>query len=63
VELKQMRSPVADQVNGRRITVRFNAQSRSASVVDENGKPIPSVTAYWFAWYAFHPDTQVFKAP
>lgn len=63
VELKQMRSPVADQVNGRRITVRFNAQSRSASVVDENGKPIPSVMAFWFAWHTFHPNTQVFKAP
>ena len=63
VELKKMPSPVADQVNGRRITVRFNAQSRSASVIDEQGKPIPTVMAFWFAWYAFHPGTQVFTPP
>lgn len=63
VELRKMPSPVADQVNGRRITVRFNAQSRSASVIDEQGKPIPTVMAFWFAWYAFHPDTQVFTPP
>jgi hypothetical protein len=63
IELKKVPSPVADQVNGRRITVRFNAQSRSASVIDEQGKPIPTVMAFWFAWYAFHPDTQVFTPP
>ena len=61
-ELKKVSSPVADQVNGQRVTVRYNAASR-ASVVDEQGKPIPSVTAFWFAWYAFHPDTEVFKMP
>lgn len=22
----------------------------------------PAVTAYWFAWYAFHPDTGVYYA-
>ena len=63
VELKKVPSPLVDRVNGRRVTVRVNAESRSASVVDENGRPIPSVTAFWFAWYAFHPDTQVFTPP
>ncbi len=62
-ELKKVSSPVTDQVNGQRVTVRFNATTRSASVIDEPGQQIPSVTAFWFAWYAFHPDTQVFKAP
>lgn len=62
-ELKKVSSPVDDQVNGQRVTVRYNAASRSVSVVDEQGKPIPSVTAFWFAWYAFHPDTQVFTSP
>jgi hypothetical protein len=62
-ELRKVPSPVDDQVNGQRVTVRYNAASRSASVVDEQGKPIPSVTAFWFAWYAFHPDTQVFTSP
>lgn len=63
LELKKVSTPVTDQVNGQRVTVRYNAASRSASVVDEQGKPIPSVTSFWFAWYAFHPDTLVFTAP
>ena len=63
LELKKVTAPVADQVNGRHVTVRFNATSRSASVVDGQGHPIPSVTAFWFAWYAFHPNTLVFTAP
>jgi hypothetical protein len=63
MELKKVSSPLVDHVNGRRLTVRFKAESRSASVADENGTPVPSLMAFWFAWYAFHPDTQVFTAP
>ncbi|MGE3151994.1 MAG: DUF3179 domain-containing protein [Nitrospiraceae bacterium] len=60
-ELKNTRPPIIDQVGGRSITIRFNRQSRSASVLDADGKPLPSIMAFWFAWYAFHPDTLVFK--
>jgi len=61
-ELQNTPSPIADQVAGRRITVRFNLDARSASIADENGTPLPSVTAFWFAWFAFHPKTLVFNA-
>jgi hypothetical protein len=44
------------------ITIHFNSQTHSASITDAGGKPLPSVMAYWFAWFAFHPDTQVFVA-
>lgn len=60
-ELRKARSPVSDKLGGRRITLHFDTRIRSASVTDGEGKPLPSVMAYWFAWYAFHPDTQVFK--
>jgi hypothetical protein len=62
-ELRKARSSLSDQVGGRSIRIQFNQQSRSASVLDADGKPIPSIMAFWFAWYAFHPDTQVFKGP
>lgn len=61
-ELKKVATPLVDQVGGRRITVHFNARARSASVTTADGTPAPSLMAYWFAWYAFHPDTEVFKA-
>ena len=62
-ELKKAGTLVGDQVGGRAIMVRFNQKSRSASVIDADGTPLPSIMAFWFAWYAFHPDTHVFTQP
>ncbi len=54
---------LTDQVNGRTIQVHFDREARSAWVTDEDERPLPSVMAFWFAWYAFHPDTQVYTVP
>lgn len=62
-EIKKVRSPISDQLGGQAITIHFNPQTRSASVTDADGKPLPSVMAYWFAWYTFHPKTEIFNAP
>lgn len=62
-ELKKVKTPLTDRVNGRTIQVHFNPRARSASITDGDGKSLPSMMAFWFAWYAFHPHTQIFKAP
>ena len=62
-ELKKADSPITDELGGHTVTIQVNHRARSASVTDTGGSLIPSVTAFWFAWYAFHPDTQVFKWP
>jgi|CXWL01.1.fsa_nt_gi hypothetical protein len=62
-EIKKVRSPLSDQIGGQAITIHFNPQTRSASVTDADGKPLPSVMAFWFAWYTFHPKTEIFNAP
>ncbi len=61
-ELEKASQPLTDQVNGQRVHIHFNPRANSASITDADGKPLPSMMAYWFAWYTFHPDTQVFKA-
>lgn len=61
-ELKKAKSPLHDEVSGQRITIQFQADAQSASAVDASGKPLPTVMAFWFAWYAFHPETEVFTA-
>jgi hypothetical protein len=61
-ELKKVKDPLNDQVNGQKIRIHFNPRAQSASVTDAAGRPLPAVMAFWFAWYAFHPDTQVFTA-
>jgi hypothetical protein len=40
--------------------VCWDAQARSAKIVDQQGNPFHTLTAYWFAWYAFHPETKIF---
>ncbi|PCK09927.1 MAG: hypothetical protein COA42_01320 [Alteromonadaceae bacterium] len=42
--------------------ITWHPDHQSASVRDASGKTTPSTIAYWFAWFAFHPDTQVFQA-
>ena len=33
---------------------------RSAQAFDDRDKLVPGTIAYWFAWFAFHPETAVF---
>jgi len=62
-ELSKGAEEVKDRFNGRELTVRYRPNGQSASIVGENGKEIPTLIAFWFAWYAFHPDTEVYQAP
>jgi len=49
-----------DIIAGKEIRIEWSAEDDFARVLDANGEEIPSVIAYWFAWYAFHPDTEVY---
>lgn len=61
-ELKKLNEPVHDRINGQEVRIIFNPEAQSASALDATGKPLPTVMAFWFAWYAFHPETEVFTA-
>jgi hypothetical protein len=51
-----------DRVGDVPVQIRFDAKHRSAEAFDASGRPLPSVMAFWFAWYAFYPQTQVLQA-
>lgn len=51
-----------DIVGDRIVRVRFDPRHRTGAIHTLYGAEIPGVIAYWFAWYAFHPDTTVFPA-
>lgn len=53
---------IIDAVAGTEVTVQFDPDRRSAVAFDEDGKELPGVTSFWFAWYAFNPNTEVFEA-
>ncbi|HHH38382.1 MAG TPA: DUF3179 domain-containing protein [Sedimenticola sp.] len=62
-ELSRTQGRFQDRVAGRLVTVEFDRESGSARIRDAQGREIPTINAFWFAWYAFHPDTGVFQAP
>ena len=61
-ELSRTSGEIQDRLNGTSLTIRFDAEAQSATVFDRAGRQLPAVTAFWFAWYAFHPQTGVYRA-
>lgn len=61
-ELAKTNGSIGDEVGGQRVSVRFDAQHRTGAVFDAQGREIPTVIAFWFAWFAFHPDTEIYHA-
>jgi len=60
-ELESLDGPVLeDTVNGRALRIHYDAPSQTAEVTTAAGEPYPGTVGFWFAWYAFFPDTEVF---
>lgn len=58
--LDKVFSPLLDEVGEEKIFIYFDKEEKSAWVESENGEVMPSVHVYWFAWYAFYPETKIF---
>ncbi len=61
-ELRKVKSPVKDVLGQTSVRIFFDRKSETVVIRDENNREIPSVVGYWFAWYAFHPETRVYSA-
>jgi hypothetical protein len=61
VELSKTKAKVTDTLGGKQITIQFDPEHRTGAVYDASNKEIPSVIAYWFAWFAFHTDTEIYR--
>ena len=57
-EMQQFNDVIGDKT----ITIEWFESDSFARVLDDKGQELPSVIAFWFAWYAFHPDTEIFRA-
>ena len=51
-----------DEFAGQQLTIEYDDASQSAVIYDIQGRQLATTTLFWFAWYAFHPDTDVFSA-
>jgi len=61
-ELKKGEARFDDEFAGEEFSVEFDAKHRTARVTMADGSEIPTTMAFWFAWYAFHPGTEIHKA-
>ena len=62
VELGKTKGEVSDRIGDTALTIRFERAASRATAHAADGKQIPAVVGFWFAWYAFNPDTAVFRA-
>lgn len=60
-QLQKAKGVLTDDFNGYKFTIKYNRKANSATIYDEMGREWPSVTLFWFAWYTFYPDTEVFR--
>ena len=59
---KTGRPVIDDRIGNQDVRIRYDDYPVTAEIARADGSPLPGVMAYWFAWYAFHPETQVYKA-
>jgi len=56
------KSKFSDKVNGKTFAFDWDTENRSITITDASGNEVAGIQGFWFAWFAFHPDTLVFKA-
>ncbi|MCM4157969.1 hypothetical protein DHD80_18400 [Gramella sp. AN32] len=63
-ELMKLKGKILeDTFAGQKLKITYNSKAKSAEIVDAQGNLMPAVTNFWFAWYAFNPETEVYKYP
>jgi hypothetical protein len=49
-----------DTLGGKDIQIEVDKDGQIVTVLDQNGRAVAHIFAYWFAWQAFHPETDVY---
>ena len=60
-DLKELRV-IEDSINGINIKLERMSDGRVVIINKETGEEIIKEIDMWFAWYAFHPDTELYEA-
>ncbi len=61
-ELENGFTPFIDDFNGERFEVRYDHSNQTAQIFTDGGDEVPTLIAFWFAWYAFHPEGEIYTA-
>jgi hypothetical protein len=52
---------IQDRIGEHAITIHWDPSSKTAKVIDSRGSQIPYVVSFWYAWYNFHPNTEIYQ--
>jgi hypothetical protein len=52
-----------DSIGQQRYQVHWNESEHAAWVTGPEGQQIATTVVFWFAWYTFHPGTEIYRAP
>ncbi len=60
-ELAKSNGKINDQIGAQEFSIVYDDELQSGTILDQNSNEIVSTTVFWFAWYAFHPGTLVYR--
>ncbi len=61
--LRKRAEALQDNVGDNVVTIEISQEGDVAEIRDERGNLVPGIFSYWFAWQAFHPNTDVYALP
>ena len=62
-ELRKYDKPsFEDELAGKKFIVVWNEKAQSATIQSSGSEVLTPTVAFWFAWYNFHPKTDIFRA-
>jgi len=59
-QLERKNGILKDEIGANPVQIVLSKEGQVVTVQDHQASTIPVIFAYWFAWQAFHPDTEVY---
>lgn len=59
-KLPKNKNRIEDEFAGQKLVIEYDRDLKAGRVLNEAGEEIPSFISYWFAWYSFHPNTEIY---
>jgi hypothetical protein len=60
--LERKSGTLKDKIGENPVKLVLSKEGQVIKVLDHQARTIPAIFAYWFAWQAFHPGTEVYAA-
>ncbi len=58
----EQKSVIQDTIGGEKIKIEFDKNIKSARAYKDSGEQVVVDTLFWFAWAAFHPDSELYDS-